>query len=131
MDNVEFTKNELIIWYNNKLINPRTNRKIKENRPVYQKLEKEYNIMLKNKDVVNIIDIEKLNINEKDKSKNKNNIEYKINKFLEEQIYLRYTQKPKVYDYQNNIMKLMIILFYICIKNVIQSYLIKRYYLII
>lgn len=89
-----FSENELKKWYNNKNVNPKTNRKIKENGPVYKKLEKEYESLF-NGDVSDIIDINNTYYD-------KNNIEYKINKFLEKEknIHLRDSRKPRVYDYK-------------------------------
>lgn len=79
----------------NLYINPRTYKKIKENSLTYKKLEKEYNIILKDE---NIVSTEELNIN---KEYNKDDIEHKIKDFLEKQnLNLKDNKKPKIYDYR-------------------------------
>ena len=52
----QYTIDELKIWKNNSLINPKTNKKIKKDGPTYKKIENEYNI---NKDMIesNILSI--------------------------------------------------------------------------
>lgn len=94
---MNFTKDELKIWYNNingdYSINPKTNRKIKKNGPVYKKIEKEYNKLFKDK---NNYDIKNdINNDEKDKT----NVENKIINFLKREIYLRNTLKKRIYDF--------------------------------
>lgn len=94
---MNFTKDELKIWYNNingdYSINPKTNRKIKKNGPVYKKIEKEYNKLFKDK---NNYDIKNdINNDEKDKT----NVENKIINFLKREIYLRNTLKQRIYDF--------------------------------
>lgn len=87
---MEFTKDELIKWNNNKnegiFVNPRTNAKIKQNGPTYKKLEKEYNILLNNENNKS----NKIYINE---------LTYIENKIV---IYLNLkdTKKIKIYKYK-------------------------------
>lgn len=53
---MNITNEQLIQWNNNKLINPTTKRKIKENGPMYKKILKKYNeYLLNNKSINEII----------------------------------------------------------------------------
>lgn len=94
---MEFTKDELITWFNSKnkeySINPKSKRKIKNNGPTYKKLEKEYNILFdKNEEILNIEkDIKNINITNEN-----NNIENKICLYLE----LKDTKKTRIYEYK-------------------------------
>lgn len=96
---MEFTKEELIKWYNSKTetysINPKTNRKINNDGPTYKKLDKEYSTLIKeNKRDDNVeIDIKNIDIEE---NKNNNNIENKFVLYLE----LKDTKKIKIQKYK-------------------------------
>jgi len=59
---MDITNEQLIQWNNNKLKNPITNRKIKENGPMYKKILKKYNMYLLNNNN-NINEINNININ--------------------------------------------------------------------
>lgn len=50
---------KLIEWFNNKLVNPYTNRKIKENGSVFLKIQNEYNNYIKSFDINKVIIIQK------------------------------------------------------------------------
>lgn len=88
---MKYSKEELIEWFNSKngeySINPKTNRKINKKGPTYKKLEEEYNILIKEIDLEEKVDINK-NIDI-------NNIENKFVLCLE----LKDTRKIKIYDY--------------------------------
>lgn len=87
---MEFTKDELIEWNDDKNKNPRTKMRIKTNGPTYKKLEKEYNILfMKNNNKKNETGIK--NITNK-----KNDIENKICLYLE----LKDTKKIKIQEYK-------------------------------
>ena len=47
MTELNLTKKHLVEWGKNKLLNPLTKRKIKENGPVYKKIKKQYDITMK------------------------------------------------------------------------------------
>ena len=47
MTELNLTKKHLVEWGKNKLLNPLTKRKIKENGPVYKKIKKQYDITIK------------------------------------------------------------------------------------
>ena len=49
MSEINLTKNQLIVWEKNKLTNPVTKRKIKENGPVYKKIKKQFDKVMKKK----------------------------------------------------------------------------------
>ena len=95
---MEFTKEELIKWYNSKTetnsINPKTNRKIKNGGPTYNKLNKEYNSLIKKDESDDDIEISIKNINIEDKKNN--NIENKLVLYLE----LKVTKKVKIQKYK-------------------------------
>lgn len=92
---MQFTKDELIKWYNSKTetysINPRTNKKIKNNGPTYKILEREYNILFEK----NVKDTIKKNIKNINLT-NENNIENKLVLYLE----LKDTKKVKIQKYK-------------------------------
>jgi hypothetical protein len=93
---MEFTKDELITWFNSKnkeySINPKSKRRIKNNGPTYKKLEKEYNMLFEKNEILDIeTEIKKININNEN-----NNIENKICLYLE----LKDTKKIKIHEYK-------------------------------
>jgi hypothetical protein len=93
---MEFTKDELITWFNSKnkeySINPKSKRRIKNNGPTYKKLEKEYNMLFEKNEILDIeTEIKNININNEN-----NNIENKICLYLE----LKDTKKIKIHEYK-------------------------------
>jgi hypothetical protein len=93
---MEFTKDELIKWFNSRTkeysINPKTNRKINNSGPTYKKLEKEYNMLfIENTDNYDFeTNIKNINLTDK------NNIENKFVLYLE----LKDTKKIKIQEYK-------------------------------
>lgn len=60
----EFSKDDCVKWQFDKLFNPKTGRKIKENGPTYKKISKQYNFFFNNnEETKEVEEIEKLNIN--------------------------------------------------------------------